>query len=77
MRLSLSPSREVTVRLTDYVPTQVIAELFRVQGFDGLAYRSSLGDGHNVGLFDLGAADPVNCFLHRTIEIKFTFEQAT
>ena len=33
----------------DYVPTQVIADLFGVHGFDGVAFRSSLGPGHNVG----------------------------
>ena len=41
----------------DYATTQLIAELFRKNGFDGIAYRSALGQGHNVALFDLNAAD--------------------
>lgn len=49
---------------TDYVPTQIIAELFKNNGFDGIAYRSSLGEGHNITLFDLDAADLINCTLY-------------
>jgi RES domain-containing protein len=41
----------------DYAATQLIAELFRRNGFDGIAYRSALGEGHNIALFDLNAAD--------------------
>jgi RES domain-containing protein len=41
----------------DYAATQYLAELFRHNGFDGLAYRSSFGSGHNIALFDLNAAD--------------------
>lgn len=39
----------------DYAPTQVIAELFRSRNFDGVVYKSSLGAGNNIVLFD--AAD--------------------
>lgn len=61
--------------IADYVPTQIIAELFRAHGFDGVAYRSSLGPGHNVALFDLDSADLVNCFLYEVKSIKFEFEE--
>jgi hypothetical protein len=47
----------------DYAPTQVIAEFFRENGLDGVAYGSSLGEGHNVALFDAEAAGLVNCGL--------------
>src|SRR5262252_4924229 len=43
--------------------TQIIAELFKRHGFDGVAYKSSLGPGHNIAFFDLDAADLINCFL--------------
>lgn len=36
----------------DYVPTQVLTELFRNRGFDGIAFKSSVADGHNLALFD-------------------------
>jgi hypothetical protein len=55
------PSEEVA----EYVPTQVLAELFRTQGCDGVAYKSSLGKGYNVALFDLSAAELINCALYQ------------
>jgi len=59
---------------TEYTPTQVLAELFREAGFDGVAYRSAYGDGHNVVLFDVSLAEQVNGSLLRVRDIKFTFE---
>lgn len=51
--------------VADYVPTQIIAELFKANGFDGIAYRSSVGPPHKVVLFNLKAADIVSCSLFR------------
>jgi len=72
-------SRPVTTNedSTDYVPTQIIAELFKNNGFDGIAYRSSLGKGHNIALFNLEAADLCNCTLFLVKEISFNFSQAS
>ena len=45
----------------DYVPTQILAELFRSMNYDGLIYRSNFGEsGHNIVLFDLDAAVPIS-----------------
>lgn len=44
----------------EYAPTQIIAELFMENGLDGLGYRSALGTGHNLALFDLDCADVIN-----------------
>lgn len=60
----------------DYVPTQIIAELFKNNGFDGIAYRSSLGEEHNITLFDLDAADLINCTLYEAKKVSFDFAQA-
>jgi hypothetical protein len=47
--------------VADYATTQVIAEVFRAERFDGLVCRSSVGtDRFNVALFDLDAAKPSN-----------------
>jgi hypothetical protein len=43
----------------DYAPTQILTELFRKKGLDGVAYRSSFGCGHNIALFEIDAADVV------------------
>ncbi|MBN1547911.1 MAG: RES family NAD+ phosphorylase [Syntrophaceae bacterium] len=63
-------------RMADYVPTQIIAELFKCNGFDGLVYKSMLGEGYNVVLFDVEAAELVNCNLFELENISFSFQQA-
>ena len=62
---------------TEYVPTQVLAEAFRAHGYDGIAYESMLGNGHNVALFDCGAAELISCCLYETNAVKFTFDQCS
>lgn len=65
-------SRPVTPTddVADYVPTQVLAELFKSNGFDGIGYRSSLGEGYSVALFDIDSAEIINCFLFVVDSIK-------
>ena len=58
-----------------YVPTQIISELFKTGGFEGAAYRSSIGPGHNLVLFDIGAALLVNCSLFEVKTLTFGFEE--
>ncbi len=60
----------------DYIPTQIIAETFKLNGFDGIAYKSSYGkNGYNVVLFDLAAADLLNCQLHRIKDVSVTISE--
>jgi RES domain-containing protein len=61
----------------DYVPTQILTELFKTHGFDGVAYGSSLADGRNLVLFDVHAAQLTNCCLFRVTKSKLEFEQAS
>jgi RES domain len=50
----------------DYIPTQIIAELFKREGFDDVGYKSNFGeDGFNLALFDPHAAELINCGLYR------------
>ncbi len=58
----------------DYVPTQVIAEMLRKQGYDGIVYKSSLGKGNNILLFDLNLVRQVSGYLFNTRTVEFTFE---
>jgi len=60
----------------DYVPTQIIAEMFREAGYDGIAYSSCLGTGTNVALFDLGAADIYSCSLHHVKSVSYRHEKS-
>jgi hypothetical protein len=43
-------------RSADYIPTQIIADLFKTNGFDGVYYKSLLYEGFNVALFDINSA---------------------
>jgi hypothetical protein len=62
--------------VADYVPTQIIVELFKTNNFDGIAYRSSLGDGHNIALFDLDVVELVSCYLFKAENIRFDFKES-
>jgi hypothetical protein len=60
----------------DYAATQIIAELFKSNGFDGVAYKSNFGEqGYNVALFDLDAADQLNCALYRVDKVDVEYSQ--
>ncbi len=62
---------------SEYVPTQVLAEAFRSQGYDGIVYKSLLDErGKNIALFDVQAAELINCCLYETKAVSFEFEQA-
>lgn len=61
---------------SDYVPTQILTELFKAEGYDGIVYKSSLSVGFNLVLFDIDAADITNCFLYNTESIAFKFNEA-
>ena len=59
----------------DYLPTQIIAELFKNKDFDGVKYKSSLSEGCNIVLFDPNAAEMTHCFLYKAKDPKFIFEE--
>jgi len=72
---SFSKPVEPNDSIADYVSTQIIAELFKNNGYDGIAYKSSLGKGHNIVLFDLNAADLINCFLFEVKKVSLDFKE--
>lgn len=61
----------------NYAPTQVLAELFKHNGFDGIVFRSSLAAGHNIVLFDVNAATLTGCCLYKITKVNLEFEQAS
>lgn len=61
--------------IKQYIPTQIIAELFNSEGFDGIAYKSLLSnDGFNIALFNLDDAKVVSCGLYKATSLKFRFQ---
>jgi hypothetical protein len=61
--------------VAEYAPTQVLAEAFRNAGYDGVAYGSKLGIGRTIAIFDLDAAELVNCEGYRVESIKVEFSR--
>jgi RES domain-containing protein len=63
--------------VADYAAPQIIAELFRANGYDGVVYRSSVSEtGHNVALFDLDAAEVVHGCVFEVKHVSFKSKQA-
>lgn len=63
--------------LKEYIPTQIIAELFKSAGYDGIIYKSLLSDdGYNLALFNLEDAGVVQCGLIKAASIRFGFQDA-
>jgi len=58
---------------SDYTPTQILAEAFKAEGFDGVAYKSRLAQGLNVVLFDVEIAKPRDYFLYALRGVSYTF----
>lgn len=71
-------SRPVTVSddAGDYVPTQILAELFRDSGYDAVVYKSQFGEkGFNVVLFSPEDADAINCAPYEVTGIEVAFKE--
>lgn len=62
----------------NYIPTQIIAERFLADGFDGIAYKSALSEkGANVTLFNLADAELRSCHLFEVRGVKYEFSETT
>lgn len=61
-----------------YVPTQILAEALREEGYEGLIYKSSFGGekGYNVALFDGTDTEIVKCALHEVKAISIEHSEA-
>lgn len=60
---------------SEYAPTQIISEFIKSKGYDGIAYKSSLSDGHNICLFDLDSATVIRCSIFEAKKISFDFQE--
>jgi RES domain-containing protein len=60
--------------LSDYAPTQILAEAFRQRWYNGIIYNSGLSkDGKNVALFTLSHADVKERFLYTLSDVSYFF----
>ena len=60
---------------TKYIPTQIIAELVKREGYDGIAYKSVFSDGFNIVLFDVNAVSLIYCSMYNATDVKMSFCQ--
>jgi hypothetical protein len=60
----------------EYVPTQYVAELVRAKGFDGVAFKSAVGPGANIVLFDPATAEIGAIALHAVTGVGYSFVDA-
>jgi hypothetical protein len=70
--IPVTPSDDIA----DYVPTQILSELFKANGYDGIIYNSLFAEGKNLVLFDVDSARILNCYLYRVTDIPpFKFRE--
>ncbi len=69
-------SKPVTRRddVADYAVTQIISEYFKKNQFDGILYKSMLGTGKNLVLFDISSATIQSCQLYEITNVNFQFD---
>jgi RES domain len=71
-----NPVDPSNIAVADYAPTQVLSEHLRAHGFDGVMYKSRLGPGHNVAIFDLNALEVGNCQLYSVDGVQYKVSEA-
>jgi hypothetical protein len=56
----------------DYAPTQISAEVFKEEGYDGICYRSKLSSdrGCNIAFFEPEVAKIANIYLFEVVDVK-------
>lgn len=60
----------------DYVPTQILAEVFRSAGYDAIGYKSQFGEnGFNIIVFNPDDADVLNCAPYQVKRLDVSFEE--
>ena len=60
----------------DYIPTQILAELFLSLDYDAIAYRSEFGEeGYNLALFNVDDAEIVNCTPYKVSAIDVEYKE--
>lgn len=60
----------------EYVPTQILAEVFRNAGYDAIGYKSQFGEsGFNIAVFNPDDAEVINCAPYRVKRLDVSFEE--
>lgn len=60
----------------DYIPTQYICELIKNSGYDGVMYKSAIGEGDNLALFNPALGEPRDVKNYIVSGIDFSFSRS-
>lgn len=61
--------------VAEYAPTQVIAEKIKQEGYDGIVYKSRLGQGINFALFDIDSTAVLDGRLHEIKGVSYEISE--
>lgn len=60
----------------EYAATQILAEVFRSEGYDGIIYKSAFtAEGYNIALFDLNCAHQTDSSIFEVSNAVFEFKE--
>jgi hypothetical protein len=61
--------------IAGYAPTQILAEVFRSTGCCGVKYRSAVGGGHSIALFNPGLAETTERYVIKITSVRYRYEK--
>jgi hypothetical protein len=76
--LSQELSRPVSHRSlnSEFTPSQYLCEMIKSFGYDGVLFRSSVGDGHNLVLFNYkDIQEPESLIEYSITKVEITFDE--
>jgi hypothetical protein len=59
----------------DYIPSQYLCEFVKSMGWDGVMYRSSVGNGVNIALFDTLRAQAISSTMSTVVGVNFVVDE--
>lgn len=62
---------------TEYIPSQYLCEFIKKEGYDGVIYKSSVGTGTNLALFDQSNARPISVIQYYVARVAVNIETIT
>jgi cold shock CspA family protein len=58
----------------EYLSSQYLCEFIKSEGYDGVVYKSSLGDGDNYAIFDSNKLKPLKNDFYKVDDVKVVFQ---
>jgi hypothetical protein len=59
----------------EYIPTQFITEYIKINNYDGIKYKSAMGPGNNIVLFDENEVTKKDSYIFEVENINYKFKE--